>query len=67
MLGAKLRALVALLALSVPHDVRTDQLIDEVWGDEQPANPDNALQAQVSQARRILGVTPSSDGVRATR
>ena len=53
--GSKLQALVGLLALAVPHPVSADRLIDELWGDEQPANPANALQAQISQLRRLLG------------
>jgi DNA-binding SARP family transcriptional activator len=55
--GAKLQALVAVLALSAPHPVASDRLIDEIWGDRHPANPANALQAQISQLRRVLGVT----------
>ena len=50
-----LQALLALLALAVPNSVSSDRLIDELWGDEQPGNPDNALQAKISQLRRLLG------------
>jgi predicted ATPase/DNA-binding SARP family transcriptional activator len=53
--GTKAQALMALLALAAPHPVSGDRLIEELWGDEQPANPANALQAQVSQLRRQLG------------
>jgi DNA-binding SARP family transcriptional activator len=53
--GSKLQALLGLLALAVPHPVSADRLIDELWGDEQPANPPNALQAQISHLRRLLG------------
>jgi DNA-binding SARP family transcriptional activator len=53
--GAKLQAVVALLALGSPHAVAGDRLIDELWGSELPSNPVNALQAQVSQLRRVLG------------
>src|SRR4051812_9881188 len=53
--GSKLQALVALLALAAPHSVSDDRLIDELWGDASLANPANALQAQVSQLRRVLG------------
>jgi DNA-binding SARP family transcriptional activator len=35
--------------------VSDDRLIDALWGDDQPANPANSLQAQVSQLRRVLG------------
>ncbi|HEX2577217.1 MAG TPA: BTAD domain-containing putative transcriptional regulator [Aquihabitans sp.] len=53
--GAKLQALLAMLALAVPNPVSDDRLIEELWGDDQPANPANSLQAQVSQLRRVLG------------
>ena len=53
--GSKLQALVALLALGAPHPMSGDRLIDELWGDRPPANPANALQAQVSHVRRLLG------------
>ena len=53
--GAKVQALLALLALAAPRPVSDDRLIDELWGDEQPLKPANALQAQVSQLRRLLG------------
>ena len=51
--GSKLQALVALLALGAPHPMSGDRLIDELWGDRPPANPANALQAQVSHVRQI--------------
>src|SRR6188508_410489 len=53
--GPKLQALVALLALGAPHPMSGDRLIDELWGDRPPANPANALQAQISHVRRLLG------------
>jgi two-component SAPR family response regulator len=53
--GAKLQALLALLALAAPRPVSDDRLIDELWGDDQPAKPANALQAQISQLRRVIG------------
>ena len=53
--GAKLQALLAMLALASPHPVSDDRLIEELWGEDQPANPANSLQAQVSQLRRLLG------------
>ena len=53
--GVKLQSLLALLALAAPHPVSDDRLIEELWGDEQPANPANALQALASHLRRLLG------------
>jgi DNA-binding SARP family transcriptional activator len=35
--------------------VSSDRLIEELWGDAPPGNPANALQAQVSALRRVLG------------
>src|SRR5580704_7716567 len=54
--GAKQRALLALLALQRGQPVSADRLIDVLWGDGQAANPANALQAQIGQLRRTLGV-----------
>ena len=53
--GVKLQSLLAMLALAVPHPVSDDRLLDELWGDDQPAKPVNALQALVSTLRRLLG------------
>jgi DNA-binding SARP family transcriptional activator len=53
--GAKLKAIVALLALGAPHPVSHERLIEEIWADDPPANPANALQAQISTLRRLLG------------
>ena len=55
LVGIKQQSLLAMLALAVPQPVSDDRLIEELWGDEQPANPSNALQALVSQLRRLLG------------
>ena len=53
--GVKLQSLLGLLALAVPHGVSDDRLLDELWGDDPPAKPANALQALVSHLRRLLG------------
>src|SRR6476469_2371419 len=53
--GVKLQSLVTLLALNAPHVVSDDLLLDRLWGDDQPANPANALQALVSHLRRLVG------------
>src|SRR5213078_1105002 len=39
--------------------VSSDRLIDELWGDEQPASGVTALQVRVSQLRKALG--PGAD------
>ncbi len=55
--GAKQRTVLALLALHRGRPVSADRLIDALWGDDQVANPVNALQAQIGQLRRTLGAT----------
>ncbi|MET0577269.1 MAG: helix-turn-helix domain-containing protein, partial [Ilumatobacteraceae bacterium] len=53
--GVKLQSLLAMLALAVPHAVSDDRLLEELWGDDPPGNPANALQALVSSLRRVTG------------
>ncbi|QES39112.1 AfsR family transcriptional regulator [Streptomyces venezuelae] len=52
---AKVRALLADLLVHEGRPVSADRLIDDLWGDAPPGNPANALQAKVSQLRRVLG------------
>ena len=56
--GAKQRTLIALLALQRGSPVSGDRLADALWAEDPPGNPANALQAQISQLRRILGPGP---------
>ncbi|MEU1150792.1 BTAD domain-containing putative transcriptional regulator [Streptomyces sp. NPDC005863] len=51
----KVRALLADLLVHEGRPVSADRLIDDLWGDAPPGNPANALQAKVSQLRRVLG------------
>lgn len=53
--GLRERALLALLALSPGQVISTDRLIDELWGEDLPVKPANALQALVSRLRRSVG------------
>ena len=53
--GAKRRALLALLILHANEVVRTDRLVDELWGEHPPANAPAALQNHVSRLRKALG------------
>jgi predicted ATPase/DNA-binding SARP family transcriptional activator len=48
------RRLLAALALHVGADVGCETLAELVWGDEQPADPDAALQTNVARLRRLL-------------
>ncbi|GAA2029271.1 BTAD domain-containing putative transcriptional regulator [Polymorphospora rubra] len=52
--GAKVRALLADLLANRNHVVSADRLIDDLWGDDPPANPAGALQVRVSQLRKAL-------------
>src|SRR4051794_19073155 len=53
--GAKLRALLVMLALQCGRAVPADQLVDGLWGPESSAATRNGLQGLVSKLRRALG------------
>ncbi|MEP7113423.1 MAG: AfsR/SARP family transcriptional regulator, partial [Ilumatobacteraceae bacterium] len=53
--GAKLRALLVLLALHCGRAVPADQLVDALWGPESSSAARNGLQGLVSKLRRALG------------
>ncbi|MEV6947345.1 BTAD domain-containing putative transcriptional regulator [Streptomyces sp. NPDC051172] len=53
--GARLRALLTVLALRAGRTVPTGVLVDEVWGGDPPADASGALQALVGRLRRALG------------
>ncbi|MFF2778715.1 BTAD domain-containing putative transcriptional regulator [Streptomyces sp. NPDC058052] len=53
--GARLRALLAALALRGGRAVPVRELVDDVYGDEPPADAPAALQALVARLRRVLG------------
>ncbi len=53
--GARLRALLTRLALDAGRPVSVAALVDAVWGDQPPAEENNALQTLVSRLRRALG------------
>ena len=53
--GAKLRALLVVLALRPGRAVPVDQLVDALWGPESSAAARNGLQGLVSKLRRALG------------
>ncbi|GGY40316.1 BTAD domain-containing putative transcriptional regulator [Streptomyces djakartensis] len=67
--GARLRALLTVLALRAGRTVPAGTLVDEVWGGEPPADAPGALQALVGRLRRALGadaVTSVAGGYRLT-
>ena len=51
--------LVALLALEAGRAVSAARLVDALWPERPPANPDNALQQRIHHLRRLLG--PDAD------
>ncbi|MGW0991111.1 BTAD domain-containing putative transcriptional regulator [Streptomyces sp. NPDC002486] len=53
--GARLRALLTVLALRAGRTVPAALLVDEVWGGQPPADAPGALQALVGRLRRALG------------
>ncbi|WP_434588796.1 AfsR/SARP family transcriptional regulator [Streptomyces sp. A5-4] len=53
--GARLRALLTVLALRAGRTVPVGALAEEVWGAERPADATGALQALVGRLRRALG------------
>jgi predicted ATPase/DNA-binding SARP family transcriptional activator len=62
--GARLRALLTVLALRPGRTVPAAVLVDEVWDGDPPADAPGALQALVGRLRRALGpqVVDSGDG-----
>jgi DNA-binding SARP family transcriptional activator len=53
--GAKRRALLALLVLRANEVVRSELLVDELWGERPPRNAGAALHNHVSRLRKALG------------
>ncbi|WP_046777476.1 AfsR/SARP family transcriptional regulator [Streptomyces yangpuensis] len=53
--GARLRALLAALALRAGRPAAVAELVDDVWGDAPPLDAPAALQALVARLRRALG------------
>ena len=53
--GARLRALLTVLALRAGRTVNAGVLVDEVWDGDPPADAPGALQALVGRLRRALG------------
>lgn len=52
--GVKVRALLADLLVHEGRPVSADRLVEDIWGDDQPANPVGTLQVKASQLRRAL-------------
>ncbi|MEU4469115.1 AfsR/SARP family transcriptional regulator [Streptomyces sp. NPDC024017] len=52
--GAKQRALLATLVVMAGQHVSAHRLIDELWGEQPPADAANALHVHVARLRRLL-------------
>jgi predicted ATPase/DNA-binding SARP family transcriptional activator len=57
------RTLLTALLLRPRETVTTSALVDVLWGDDQPRNPSNALQIQVSYLRKQLGRLASTQPI----
>jgi len=57
--GAKLRSLLAILLVRANEVVSTDRLIEDLWGDEPPADATSTLHIYVSRLRSSLGSAES--------
>ncbi|MFH8803504.1 BTAD domain-containing putative transcriptional regulator [Streptomyces sp. NPDC017936] len=55
--GARLRALLTVLALRAGRPVPASLLVEEVWAGDPPADAPGALQALVGRLRRVLGAS----------
>src|SRR3954447_21975031 len=53
--GGKTTELLVRLALEAGRTVRSERLIDDLWGDEGVTTAKNTLQSKVSQLRKALG------------
>jgi DNA-binding SARP family transcriptional activator len=59
--GAKQRALLGALVAKAGQVVPAGRLVDELWGEDPPANAANALQAHVGRLRRLVPVPGSGE------
>ena len=55
-LGARQRALLALLLVHVNEPVTTDRIIDALWGESPPAGATKNVQVNISRLRRAMDV-----------
>lgn len=53
--GGRERTILGVLVARAGEVVAAERLIDEVWGEDLPANPANALQVRVSRLRKVVG------------
>src|SRR3954469_13440457 len=60
--GAKLNALLVVLALHAGEVVPTGRIIEDLWGEQEIRDPANALQVLVSKLRRALPPAGGGEG-----
>jgi predicted ATPase/DNA-binding SARP family transcriptional activator len=65
--GAKLRGLLAVLALDAGRVVPAERLVDALYGEDLPSRSANAVQQLVSKVRRALADAGGDPGVLVTR
>jgi predicted ATPase len=53
--SARQRLLLTVLMVEANRAVAADRLVDELWGDALPADPEGALRTQISRLRKALG------------
>src|SRR4029079_14237689 len=53
--GRKPRALLAMLILRRGQIVSVDELVEALWGDDQPKTAEHSVQVYVSELRKVLG------------
>ena len=53
--GQRQRALLALLLLNANRVVRTERLVDRLWGEHPPPTATTSLQNGIAQLRKALG------------
>lgn len=58
--GRRRLTLLAALALNAGNQVSRDRLIEAVWGEDVPSNPDHSLEGLISRLRQNLGSTRES-------
>ena len=56
------RTILAVLAAHADHHVRTDTLIDALWGEDPPPTADRTLRSYVSRLRAVLGPSIVASG-----
>ncbi|MEU2287239.1 BTAD domain-containing putative transcriptional regulator [Streptomyces sp. NPDC013178] len=60
--GSRIGSLVIRLVLARGRPVAAERLIDDLWGEDPPAHPVNAVQALVSRLRRLVPGLPVTSG-----